>query len=56
VGIVLTGIPYALGQGGAGDVKLAAVIGLGLGFEAGIDRTAHRLHRRIPLGDVALSS
>ena len=36
VGILLTGIPYTLGQGGAGDVKLAAVIGLGLGFEAGL--------------------
>ncbi|MDR0705588.1 MAG: A24 family peptidase [Planctomycetaceae bacterium] len=33
-GIVL--IPYLLRQGGAGDVKLAAVIGAGMGFQNGI--------------------
>ncbi|MDR2439839.1 MAG: prepilin peptidase [Planctomycetaceae bacterium] len=30
--ILVTIIPYALGQGGGGDVKLAAVIGLAFGF------------------------
>ncbi|MDR0391428.1 MAG: A24 family peptidase [Planctomycetaceae bacterium] len=30
--IFVTGIPYALGQGGGGDVKFAAVLGLAFGF------------------------
>lgn len=30
--VFVTGIPYALGQGGGGDVKLAAVLGLAFGF------------------------
>ncbi len=33
---LFTGIPFALGQGGAGDVKLAAAVGAGFGVVDGI--------------------